>query len=159
VIRHEVDERMGFGLVLAADGEAAADARHRLRSFLRDRGAPDDRATDAELLLTELVSNAVAQTAGDVDVYVRADRGSVRLWVSDEAAPAGGRARGWRGRRAARPVHPPDDWGLELVHTLASGWGVRPRVDGQRGKTVWAEVSLGGPPPERADRSPDRAAR
>jgi anti-sigma regulatory factor (Ser/Thr protein kinase) len=160
VIRRELLESMGLSMLLAADADATSDARHRLRDFLRERGVADERITDAELLLTELVSNAATQTVSDVDVYVRADRGSVRIWVSDEAAP--GRGRVWiriGRRRAGRAVHPPDDWGLELVHTLASSWGVRPRVDRRPGKTVWAEVSLDADRPGRAAGSPGRAAR
>lgn len=93
-------------------------------------------ADSAELLLSELVTNAVqaqASAAPEVGVrFVWAD-GRLRLEARDvsDAPPVMNDAE--EDEECGR--------GLVLVDALASGWGVD-RDD--TGKTVWAELAAGG---------------
>lgn len=82
----------------------------------------------AELLVGELVANAVLHTGAPARLLVTYD-GAVRVEVTDASArppvllPAGLDDTAGRG--------------LRLVDALASGWGWQP---GEDGKTVWAEL-------------------
>lgn len=120
-------------------------SRGDLRAQLAVWGvAPDDVAT-AELVLSELVTNAV-QHAGNppgrqvgLGFGLDAHRGVLRLEVAD-ACTALPRPR------SAELAPDPDSEsgrGLLLVTALADDWGVTPRPYGI-GKTVWAELKLSG---------------
>jgi hypothetical protein len=99
-----------------------------LRGWLRAH--PPVRPTsliDAELVCTELVTNAVEHASGPREVRIDVAAGELRIEVSDGAGAAPltpGRSRlgAIRGR------------GLTVVEALAH-WGVR---RGTAGKTVWA---------------------
>jgi serine phosphatase RsbU (regulator of sigma subunit)/anti-sigma regulatory factor (Ser/Thr protein kinase) len=116
-------------LELAAERDAAARARAFLRSALHT--APAEVAADAELVVTELVTNA--QLHGLAPITVRATWAApcVTIEVQDH------------GRRM--PVIPSSSAeamtgrGLSLVAAVCSRWGVRPAQEGP-GKVVWAEV-------------------
>jgi anti-sigma regulatory factor (Ser/Thr protein kinase) len=110
----------------SADPMSVTDARHLVEAMLH--GCPEHVASDAILLTSELVSNAVlhARTPFEVEVQVE---GTVRIVVRDGSS--------------ATPVvrHPAPDQlggrGLLLVDTLADRWGFE--VDAT-GKTVWFEI-------------------
>jgi anti-sigma regulatory factor (Ser/Thr protein kinase) len=99
-----------------------------VRAALRDCARPDVLDT-AELLTSELVTNALLHAGTDLTVQVESHDHTVRVAVED-GSPNGPR----RGR--------PDDAalggrGIPLVETLASAWGWEPLP---RGKRVWFEV-------------------
>ncbi|WP_327190563.1 ATP-binding protein [Streptomyces xinghaiensis] len=111
-------------------------ARALLHAVLADWGIGQDAAETAELVLSELVTNALrVPVPGDWQVGVRIVRaeadGLLRLEVSDA------------GRGIPEVREPADDdpggRGLLLVETLSHRWGVREREAGI-GKTVWAEL-------------------
>ncbi|MHB2024730.1 MAG: SpoIIE family protein phosphatase, partial [Mycobacteriales bacterium] len=117
-----------------ADGERIADARRATRAAVTEADlAPC--ADDAELVVSELVTNALLYGLPPVFVRLTANGGSLLIEVSD-------------GSR--EPPVPPEasspgnEWmtgrGLALVAAVASAWGVRPQGDG---KTVWARLSAG----------------
>lgn len=89
-------------------------------------------AADAQLVVSELASNAVVHAGSPFSVSVRCDGPVVRISVQDRSprAPlmrdAGPTARSGRG--------------LHLVDAVTSNWGVELEADG---KTVWAELPLG----------------
>jgi histidine kinase-like protein len=96
-----------------------------------------DHLTDACLVASELVTNAMEHAGTDIDVSLTEQRAVLRVTVRDGVAalPAPRTAGlGTTGR------------GLTLVHGLSSAWGVLPTADG--GKVVWALL----------DASPDAAA-
>lgn len=115
---------------------AGADAPFAARRFVTGvlgcppfgEGAP---AADAQLVVSELASNAVLHAGSPFSVSVRFEPGCVRIEVQD-----------WNPRlpvmrepgTAARSGR-----GLRLVDAVASDWGVEPGPDG---KTVWAELPL-----------------
>jgi anti-sigma regulatory factor (Ser/Thr protein kinase) len=112
---------------------AIRDARclPRLRAWLREHVGDPDRCGDAELVCTELVTNAVEHARGPRSVELAVSDGRVRVRVTDgspERDPAPGRSRfdgEFRGR------------GLTLVAAL-SEWTVR---RARRSKTVEATLS------------------
>ncbi|MGW0610119.1 ATP-binding protein [Streptomyces sp. NPDC002788] len=111
-------------------------ARAMLHAVLRNWGVAQDVLDSAELILSELVTNALrVRVPSDRQVGVRIARfqtdGLLRLEVSDAGS----------GRPKVQA--PGDDEtggrGLLLVEALAHRWGVDERAGGI-GKTVWAEL-------------------
>ncbi|AXK37214.1 ATP-binding protein [Streptomyces armeniacus] len=119
---------------------SVAQARTALRAQLTAWDVGPDDVTTAELVLSELVANAV-QHAGDppgrqVKVTLTCtDDGLLRIEVCD-ACTALPRPHG-----IAPGADAESGRGLLLVAALAEGWGVTPRAYGI-GKTVWAELKL-----------------
>ncbi|CAL9645814.1 SpoIIE family protein phosphatase [Streptomyces sp. enrichment culture] len=116
--------------------ESVAKARRFVRAAVRDV-APDVVDT-AELLVSELVTNAVLHARTDIEVSARVDSGTVRVGVRDrrpdrELLPQG------------CPAYAGTGQGLALVGRLASRYGVEAAADG---KTVWFELAPGGPAPQ-----------
>ena len=115
-------------ITLPPTPSSARRARHAVAEALHDRPAA---LTDvAQLLATELVTNAVRHAASPVTLTLECDQGAVLLAVSDESP-------------ALPRLHDPqpDDLfgrGLLLVEQLAADWGTAPDPDS--GKTVWCVV-------------------
>ncbi|MFD0027030.1 ATP-binding protein [Streptomyces sp. NPDC055059] len=116
-----------------SDLRAVPEARRALRELLDEWGAPE-RSQTAELLTSELVTNALVHT--DHDAVLTATVGPKRLRVE---------VRDFVGRRPRLRVPVADDGtngrGLVLVQSLADAWGVRALGVG---KVVWFELD-GGP--------------
>ena len=114
--------------------EATADARRFVRASLRDQ--PRVLIDDAVLLADELITNAVRHSATQdpIDVSITLVDSHVRVEVSDAG-------RGFDPaeltRRAIVSSKREGGWGLELVASLASRWGVE--TDGRR-TVVWFEI-------------------
>ncbi|MFE3638423.1 ATP-binding protein [Streptomyces cellostaticus] len=113
-----------------ADLRAVPEARRELRDLLRHWGRPG-RSEIAELLTSELVTNALVHTDRDaVLTAVVSAGGGLRVEVRDFVA------------RVPLPRTPVTDEdtngrGLVLVESLADSWGVRPH---EAGKSVWFEL-------------------
>ncbi|MFB7991540.1 ATP-binding protein [Streptomyces sp. NPDC056002] len=116
-----------------SDLRAVPEARRALRELL-DEWGPPERSETAELLTSELVTNALVHT--DHDAVLTATVGPKRLRVE---------VRDFVGRRPRLRVPVADDGtngrGLLLVQSLADAWGVRALGVG---KVVWFELD-GGP--------------
>jgi anti-sigma regulatory factor (Ser/Thr protein kinase) len=122
------------------------EARHALRDLLERWGGPG-RSEIAELLATELVTNALIHTDGEAVLTAVVDPYTLHVEVRDFAP------------RIPKPRTPvPDNGtsgrGLMLVQSLADAWGVRAPGRGQgpghgrgqgetRGKVVWFELAAG----------------
>lgn len=114
---------------LTADTASASHARRFVDRVLNQWHC-EELLDVVQLLVSELVTNAVVHAGSDVEVAVRLLTGSVRIEVVDrsptvELSPSTPGDRDESGR------------GLLLVETLASAWGVEPM---ERGKSVWFEV-------------------
>jgi GAF domain-containing protein len=118
-------------LTLGTEPDALPRARRLARLALK--GEPPDIAADAELVLSELVTNAILHGAAPITVRVRVE-GGVRVEVEDAGHTAPAPARHSTGVMTGR--------GLSMVAAIASRWGVDPA--GQGGKVVWAELGRGG---------------
>jgi anti-sigma regulatory factor (Ser/Thr protein kinase) len=105
-------------------------ARERLADF--DHGLPSRRLCDAELLVSELVSNAVKYGGdGDISVTFERDDGRFRTEVVDQGEGL------LATLRERRDVHTSGGWGLPLVQMLSDRWGAH------EGSThVWFEFAL-----------------
>ncbi|MFI5686651.1 ATP-binding protein [Streptomyces sp. NPDC051636] len=112
-----------------ADLRAVPEARRALRDLLRHWGKPG-RSEIAELLTSELVTNALVHTDHDAVLTAVIGPHGLRVEVRDFVA-----------RRPRLCVPDADDdthgRGLVLVQSLADAWGVRAHGVG---KSVWFEL-------------------
>jgi anti-sigma regulatory factor (Ser/Thr protein kinase) len=120
-----------LSLRLTATVEAVPRARHALRRVLDDR-APDAPVDTLELLLSELVTNAIKHSTRGRTVAVAVLRrdDSIRIAVVDSGAalPSPG---------GAVDLLDEHGRGLLLVDAMAEEWGSYPVPDG---KVVWCDV-------------------
>ncbi len=104
---------------------------------LRARRIPDDIVSESEIVVSELVSNAIrhARPLGDgmVRVHWKVKGEVVEVEVTDGGSET-------RPRPAPRSMGAASGRGLRIVRSLAHEWGV---ADDRHGNTVWA--ALGGP--------------
>ncbi|MEU5086307.1 ATP-binding protein [Streptomyces sp. NPDC021356] len=112
-----------------ADLRAVPEARRALRELL-DRWGRPDTSDVAELLTSELVTNALVHTDDDAILTATVSPRGLRVEVRDFVA---------RGPRPRVPVAAEDTGGrgLVLVESLADDWGVCPH---DVGKSVWFEL-------------------
>ncbi|GGS67961.1 MULTISPECIES: ATP-binding protein [Streptomyces] len=112
-----------------ADLRAVPETRRALRELLRHWGKPG-RSEIAELLTSELVTNALVHTDDDAVLTAVVEDGGLRVEVRDFVA-----------RRPELRAQDTDDdthgRGLVLVQSLADAWGVRSHGVG---KSVWFEL-------------------
>ncbi|MEV0642863.1 ATP-binding protein [Streptomyces sp. NPDC050619] len=137
---HPAPEPWEYTLSIPHDPRAVTVSRRTLRLILTMHGLI--RLTDtAELLATELISNAVLHTKGPAILRVHWSAGVLRIGAWD-ADP--------------EPPHPPLDLatltdaeegrGLALVRACADLWGWQPLArNGSRGKYVWCECAMEAP--------------
>ncbi len=119
----------------ALDVEARPDSVPRARGFARellDGWGVGDLRDDVDLLITELMTNAVLHAPGRARVVVAREPDGVRLEVLDSSPTAPVR-RSMNGAATTGR-------GLNLVSALATSWGVSARGDGLPGKAVWCRV-------------------
>ncbi|MFR0357662.1 ATP-binding SpoIIE family protein phosphatase [Streptomyces sediminimaris] len=118
------------------DLQAVASTRHYLREVLR-RWRSEALLDDLQLMLSEVVTNALIHAQSDVDIRMRRHAGGVRVEVQDSSpqppvptvivADEAMNAEAESGR------------GLLIVDALATSWGSSPAG---RGKTTWIEMTL-----------------
>ena len=118
-------------LTLPAELDSVRTARHALLSICREAGLPADLVRSGELLVSEVVTNAVIHGRSEVTVEVAVTDLSLRVDVSDDG-------------RGVPQVQPVDDGGvsgrgLRIVALLAADWGI---TDRSAGKTVWFELTV-----------------
>jgi anti-sigma regulatory factor (Ser/Thr protein kinase) len=123
----QIRQRLG-----RSDLKAVPEARRALRELLRQWGRPG-RSEIAELLTSELVTNALIHTDHDAVLTATVGPRGLRVEVRDFVA-----------RRPRLSVPNADDGthgrGLVLVQSLADAWGVRAHGVG---KVVWFELDAG----------------
>ncbi|NNN30541.1 ATP-binding protein [Streptomyces sp. S3(2020)] len=128
-------ERWEYTLYIPADPRAVTVCRRTLRLILTLHGLI--RLVDtAELLATELVSNAVRHTQGPAALRVRWAAGVLRIgaWDADPEPPE-------PPGEFDMPDLAEDGRGLGLVRACADLWGWQPLTrNGQRGKLVWCDL-------------------
>lgn len=116
-----------------------ADSVGRARAAVRDVGAglPREVLADAELLVSELMSNAVRHGGADIRLTVSSRPGSLTVSVFDAGAELPAIRTGEIDRTVA------SGRGLRMVQQLADDWGVD--VDhGGAGKAVWFRLRVVG---------------
>ncbi|MFH8366967.1 ATP-binding protein [Streptomyces sp. NPDC018031] len=117
---------------LPASSTAVGEARRLVLARLREWEVGEEVRDNAELVVSELFTNAVRHTtSARVRCDLRMVGGRLRLEVADQGCA----------RSVPRARTPGADQeggrGLMLVDAVSHAWGVRPR-DGGLGRTVWA---------------------
>ncbi|SCK30640.1 Anti-sigma regulatory factor (Ser/Thr protein kinase) [Streptomyces sp. WMMB 322] len=111
-----------------------SEARRCVVSRLREWGAHEDVRTDAELVISELFTNAVLHTDSvEIGCGLRVTGLHLRVEVADE-----GRRSGEQRLRSA-DFEEESGRGLLLVKAFSETWGVRARENGQ-GSVTWADL-------------------
>jgi anti-sigma regulatory factor (Ser/Thr protein kinase) len=118
---------------LAPELRSAIEARRFVADELVPAGAGDDTLLHAQLLATELVTNAARHAQSPVELTIFPGNGRVRIEARDDSA--------------AMPTPPTVDTptrhrGLLLIEDLSEGWGVDAQDDS--GKVVWCELASRG---------------
>ena len=108
--------------------DSVAAARSHVRQVLDNQ--PQELVDVAELLTSELATNAIIHAASGFELEIDVDR-KIRVEVRDDGG----------GRPAVLQAGPQDGSGrgLGLVEALSSAWGVIPSSPG---KTVWYELPI-----------------
>ena len=127
---------MVFAFAVPAGPEAPSQVRHRMRDGLRAI-LDEQKAGDLELLLSEVVTNAVryGASAGGAEISVRVQvEGAV---ISALIADAGS---GFTPNDPPRPriQRNPGGFGLYLLDRLSTRWGVERNEEGFR---VWFRLA------------------
>lgn len=123
----------------AGELRSAGEARRFVEDELRPAGAGDDTMMHAQLLVTELVTNAARHAQSPVDLTITPGHGRVRIEARDDST--------------AIPTPPQVDTptrhrGVLLLEDLSASWG----VDAQEsGKVVWCELTSRGLAGQRGD--------
>jgi anti-sigma regulatory factor (Ser/Thr protein kinase)/PAS domain-containing protein len=114
--------------------EAVRHARRFTRRTLRAWGVPQDTMDAALLVVSELVTNALVHTGGQVRLDLSLVNHRLRLAVADTSprSPVKPTSIGWEATGGR---------GILLVEAVSAAWGTLP-VSG--GKQVWADLVPGG---------------
>ena len=130
---------MAIHTLLPAETRSAGRARRFVGAALHQLG--QERHSDTtELLVSELVTNAVLHSRSAVGIRISGGASMIRVEVSDRSTVLPTR-RGFATDAATGR-------GLELVEVLSSRWGVEPRPDG---KVVWFELGEAAEAPAPGD--------
>lgn len=115
---------------LRRDPAAVREARQFVGGLLRKDEAPQEAVQTAQLVSSELVTNAFEHGEGEIELRVSVIHDRVRVEVIDEGRDNAPAVR----RRRDQQV---GGWGLQIVDQLALQWGVF------EGTThVWADLAL-----------------
>ncbi|MFD4371921.1 SpoIIE family protein phosphatase [Streptomyces sp. NPDC058486] len=115
-----------------AELSGVSPVRHAAEERVREWGLGVDALT-VELVVSELVTNAVRHGAPPVALRLLRGESTLTVEVRDGAATAPHLRHAKAGDEGGR--------GLHICSTLADAWGVRYEAEG---KTVWAELALDG---------------
>jgi anti-sigma regulatory factor (Ser/Thr protein kinase) len=114
---------------LPSDPSSVPAARHLARTQLADWGLHEQREV-AELLVSELVTNALRHATGPIGLTLCATDGVLRCEVRDAAAAQPHVCQARENDEGGR--------GLHMVETLSRRWGADRTPDG---KVVWFELA------------------
>ncbi|MFD6529584.1 SpoIIE family protein phosphatase [Streptomyces sp. NPDC060184] len=115
---------------LPNDPAAVAGARASVEGRLAAWGL-EAHAFTAVLVVSELVTNAVRYSHGDIGLRLVLDGTTLVCEVTDDSSTAPHLRHAEAGDEGGR--------GLSITSQLSTRWGTRPE---KRGKTIWAEVPL-----------------
>jgi hypothetical protein len=104
-------------------------ARRVTAQALQQWGYSDEARQDAELVVSELVTNAVLHADSELTLSVHRDDGDSLLIAVQDTTPLPA--------SAIRPFVAHPGHGLGIVATISAAWGVDPA---RGGKIVWAQI-------------------
>jgi anti-sigma regulatory factor (Ser/Thr protein kinase) len=113
---------------LPGDATAASVGRRLAVGLIEDWNR-QPASDDVELVVSELVTNAISHTTDGCVLTIRLDGQSVLVQVRDEGGGAVRRRVPHRGRPGGR--------GLTIVDAVSDSWGVEEHVNG---KVVWSRM-------------------
>jgi len=128
--------RCQYTFHLPSLGASVAEARRRARTRLRAWGVHDETQDDAEMVISELFTNAVRHTDSErIICTLRLTGTLLRVEVTDQGHT--------RTEPRSREAEADEECGrgLLLVGALSRDWGARPSDFG-RGRVVWADLPL-----------------
>lgn len=134
-MRSDLDQATGAaatGRQLGACRRTPAVARQFTRGFLADMGASQRCQQAGELIVSELVTNAIVHAHSTARLRISIAGGTARIEVTDDGP----------GEPVLHDPGPDGGYGLWLTDMLAKSWGVT-RAGGP-GKTVWFTIPLAG---------------
>ncbi|WP_309646935.1 SpoIIE family protein phosphatase [Nocardioides sp.] len=114
--------------VLPPDGASVGLARRLVRSLLRETSM-ETATDDAELVVSELVTNALVHAGGEIHLTLALDGSGLRVEVADDSAHPPVRRDYSTSSGTGR--------GLHLIESLVTRWSTF-RLG--RGKVVWVEM-------------------
>jgi anti-sigma regulatory factor (Ser/Thr protein kinase) len=126
-----VDRSTCHSAVFPPDPVSARDARRWASPLLAAWGVS---GSDADLTVSELVTNAVIHGSGDVTVCLTRLDGRARVEVQDFGPATVSYSESTTSAVGGR--------GLQIVNEIALAWGTEAASPGP-GKTVWAIVAAG----------------
>ncbi|WP_244501098.1 ATP-binding protein [Streptomyces sp. TP-A0874] len=132
-----VAQRLQDTFHLPALNSSVSKARRRALTVLREWGMDEELGADAELVVSELFTNAVRHTDSvKIICSLRIVGSRLRVEVVDQGCA--------EVEPRVRDSEDEGGRGLLLVGAVADDWGVRPHESG-RGQVVWAYLSHGRP--------------
>jgi anti-sigma regulatory factor (Ser/Thr protein kinase) len=117
--------------MLPNDLRAPRDARQAIARFLARADVPQ-LIDDAQLLVSELVTNAVRHACGPITVHASFRDGFLHLEVTDSAVGAAP-------ERRTAGVDDEGGRGMELVEKLSARWGW---TTTENSKVVWLDLRV-----------------
>lgn len=111
---------------------ALAEARAAVREWAAASVTAEQGSDLLQLVVSELVTNAIKHGVGPVTLRLRLDGDAVTVGVHDHGRRLPERRDGAH--------HVPDGRGLGIVEQVARSWEVLP--DGSGGKTVWVTMPV-----------------
>jgi len=112
---------------------SAIEARRLVEDELGPAGAGEDTMLHAQLVVTELVTNAARHAHTPVEVTIDTTVGRVRVEARDDSAEM----------PAPHLVDTPTRHrGMHLIEDLSEGWGAEAQDAG--GKVIWCELTSRG---------------
>jgi anti-sigma regulatory factor (Ser/Thr protein kinase) len=128
----QVADAVQLEMTLPRSDAASAVARDALRRLYAGH-VHEDLLAEAELLVSELTSNALRHGRGEIALRARLDEDRLLVEVIDDGS-------GFEQRLRRRDLGEVGGWGLGIVEDVASRWGVH------EGTThVWFELEQPGP--------------
>jgi anti-sigma regulatory factor (Ser/Thr protein kinase) len=119
---------------LAVPAAGRRFCREHLDQVLTDTPPREDVISDAELIVSELLTNAVRAGCRTARLGLAVHRDLVRISVADDAPGTP------HHRRPGDVVdRTPGGWGLWLLDEIAEAWAVETLIPG---KEVWAELAV-----------------
>ena len=139
------DVHVDRSLRIPAEPVSVSAARRFMTELLTGLGCTCTLRDDAELMLSELVTNAVRhQRNGKIDITAVLRGSALRVSVTDDSSevpvPRSGNAPNNAGQ--APSTESASGRGLMLIEQLATRWGWAPL---ENGKVVWFEAECGCP--------------
>lgn len=116
--------------------EAVPEARRAVRRVLTERGTPDESVAVAELLVSELVTNAVKYGEPPIWLLLELRPGLIHASISDTSTSL-------PTRRDPTPVSE-GGRGLLVLDALAGAWGA---ATADAGKYLWFDLPVPLPTP------------